>query len=313
MRPFRYVRAKDPLEAARIAAETPGARFLAGGTNLIDLMKLDIERPGVVIDLGRLPLGRIEDRPDGALHIGALATASEVAADQRVRARYPVLAMALLSGASGQLRNKATSGGNLIQRTRCAYFYDPAKPCNKRRPGAGCSALQGLNRNGAILGQSDACIATHASDFAVALAVLDASVEVLSGDGAARTLTVDQLHRLPGATPHIETELAQGEMITAVVVPPPSPGGQVYRKVRDRASYSGGLVSVAVAGARIALGAVAAKPWRARVAEAALAQGATADEAAGAELAHARGSGGNDFKINLARRLMAAAIDEARD
>ena len=312
MKPFRYVRATSAAEASRLSVEHPGARFLAGGTNLLDLMKLEIERPSVVIDLREIPMATIEETADGSLRIGALATASAVAAHQAVRARFPVIARALLAGASGQLRNKATSGGNLMQRTRCAYFYDPAKPCNKREPGAGCAALEGLNRNAAIFGQSSACIATHASDFAVALSALDATVETVSSDGEGRAIAVDKLHRLPEETPHIETHLQPGELIVAVIVPRPAPGGQVYRKVRDRTSYAAGLASVAVVGDRIALGAVALKPWRARKAQAALEEGRSPTEAAQLELADARGCGGNDFKIGLARRLMVAAIEEAR-
>ena len=312
MRPFTYERAADPAAAVKAAAERPGARFIAGGTNLLDLMKLEIEHPAHLIDVGRLPLSQIEDTPDGGLRIGAMATNSQVAADGRVRARYPALAEAIVAGGSPQLRNKARVGGNLLQRTRCAYFYDTAKPCNKREPGSGCGALEGLNRNSAILGASHACIATHPSDMAVALVALDAQVETLSPSGDARRFVVDELHRLPGETPHLETHLVPGELITAVVLPPPPQGGQVYRKARDRASYAGGLASVAVAGGRVALGMVAHKPWRAADAEAALAGGATAEEAISAELAQASDNGRNGFKITLTARLGAAAIDEAR-
>ncbi len=312
MRPFTYERASDATAAAKAAAENPDARFLAGGTNLLDLMKLGIERPTHLIDVSRLPLAAIEDAPDGGLKIGAATTNSDVANDARVRARYPVLAQAILSGASPQLRNKATTGGNLVQRTRCLYFYDPSKPCNKRTRGAGCSALAGLNRGSAILGQSDACVATNPSDMAVALQVLDARIETVGADGGARSLAIDDLHRLPGDAPHLETHLKAGELITAVVLPPPPEGGQVYRKARDRASYAGGLASVAVAGGRVALGAVALKPWRAHKAEAALAGGASPAEAAAAELMDAHGQGGNDFKVNLTRRLMAATIEQGR-
>lgn len=311
MRPFTYERAADVAGAVQSAAGTPGARFIAGGTNLLDLMKLHIETPAHLIDVGRLPLAGIEDTPDGGLRIGAMATNSLVAADERVRSRYPVLAQAILSGGSQQLRNKASVGGNLLQRTRCAYFYDTTKPCNKRAPGSGCGALEGLNRNSAILGQSNACIATHPSDMAVALAALDAQVETARPDGAAGRVPLVELHRLPGDTPQIETNLAAGELITAVVLPPPPQGGQLYRKARERASYAGGLASVAVAGGRIALGAVAHKPWRAAKAEAALAAGAAPAEALQAELAEARGNGRNDFKIALTARLGAAAIAEA--
>ncbi|MGA0602123.1 FAD binding domain-containing protein [Caulobacter sp. KR2-114] len=310
MRPFTYERASDPAAAAKAAAQTPEARFLAGGTNLLDLMKLGIERPGHLIDVSRLPLGAIEETPQGGLRLGAMATNSQVAADARVRARYPVLAQAILAGASPQLRNKATTAGNLLQRTRCLYFYDPAKPCNKRQPGAGCGALEGLNRGSAILGQSAHCVAANPSDMAVALQVLEAVVETVAPDGSTRAVAIDDLHRLPGDTPHIETTLQPGELVTAVVLPPPPEGGQVYRKARDRASYAGGLASVAVAGGRVALGAVALKPWRARAAEAALSAGASATEAAAAELTQARDNGGNAFKITLTRRLMAATITD---
>jgi xanthine dehydrogenase YagS FAD-binding subunit len=311
VRPFTYERARDAAGAAKAAADTPGARFLAGGTNLLDLMKLEIEQPAHLIDVGRLPLAQITDA-SGDLRIGAMASNSAVAADPRVRERYPALAHAILSGASGQLRNKATVGGNLMQRTRCAYFYDTSKPCNKRQPGTGCAALGGLNRNAAVFGWSDACIATHPSDMAVALSALDANVETVSPTGATRTLAIDDLHRLPGETPHLETNLVAGELITAVVLPPAPTGPQGFRKARDRASYAGGLASVAMVGARIALGAVALKPWRAVKAEQALAAGASPLEAADAELATARGFGGNDFKINLTRRLMVAAIQDSK-
>lgn len=311
MRPFTYERASDPQAAVKAAAETPGAKFIAGGTNLLDLMKLEIERPAHLIDVGRLPLAGIEDAPDGGLRIGAMASNSKVAADNRVRERYPVLAQAIVSGASGQLRNKASTGGNLLQRTRCPYFYDTTKPCNKREPGAGCAALEGLNREAAILGTSFACIAVHPSDMAVAMVALDAEVETLAPSGQARRFPLMELHRLPGETPHIETHLTPGELITAVVLPPPPEGGQLYRKARDRASYATALSSVAVAGGRIALGGVAHKPWRAVNAEAALAQGASPEEAMQAELADAVSAGENEFKITLTARLGAATIEQA--
>ncbi len=312
MRPFTYERAADAASAVKAAVEVPGARFLAGGTNLIDLMKLQIETPAHLIDVSRLPLARIEDTADGGLSIGAMATNSQVAADPRVRARYPVLVQAIVAGASPQLRNKASVAGNLLQRTRCAYFYDTTKPCNKRRPGAGCAALEGLNRNAAIFGTSEACIAAYPSDMAVALQVLDARVETLGASAQARAFALDELHRLPGETPHIETTLAAGELITAVVLPPPPEGAQLYRKARDRASFAGGLASVAVAGGRIALGAVALKPWRAARAEAALAAGAAPAEAMRAELEQARSAGRNDFKVALVERLGAATIQQTR-
>jgi xanthine dehydrogenase YagS FAD-binding subunit len=308
VRPFTYERAQSPGGAAKAAAETPGARFLAGGTNLLDLMKLEIERPAHLIDVGRLPLAEIETTADGGLRIGAVVSNSAAASDRRVRTRYPVLTHALVAGASPQLRNKATVGGNLMQRTRCGYFYDPAKPCNKRDPRAGCSAIGGDARGNAILGASEACVATHPSDMAVALSALDASVETVTPAGRTRTIPIGDLHRLPGETPHIESNLEPGELVTAVVLPPPPEGRQEYRKVRDRASYAGGLFSLALAGDRLALGAVALKPWRAAKAEAALAAGALPAEAAEAELADAHGTGRNDFKITLARRVMIDAL-----
>ena len=316
MRPFTYERAASAEAAVKSAAETPNARFIAGGTNLLDLMKLEIETPAHLIDVGRLPIAAIEDTADGGLRIGAMATNSHVAADARVRSRYPVLTQAIVAGGSGQLRNKATTGGNLMQRTRCAYFYDTSKPCNKRQPGSGCGALEGLNRNSAIFGASHACIATHPSDMAVALVALDATVETLSPSGQARSFPVHDLHRLPGETPELETHLIAGELITAVVLPPAPPSsakerGQVYRKVRDRASYAAGLASVAVAGDRLALGSVAHKPWRAERAEAALSQGASPVEAITAELAEASQSSRNSFKIDLIRRLVPVAVDQA--
>ena len=312
MKPFSYERASSVEAAVRTVAATPGARFLAGGTNLLDLMKLEIEQPTHLVDVGRLPLGQIEATADGGLRIGAMTTNSQVAADVRVRAAYPVLTQAIVAGGSAQLRNKATTGGNLMQRTRCSYFYDPSKPCNKRIPGSGCAALGSLAKAGAILGTSDHCIATNPSDMGVALAALGASIETLSADGATRSLTVGELHRLPGTTPQIETDLVAGEMITAVVLPPPPNGGQIYRKARNRASYAGGLASVAVAGGQIALGAVSLRPWRATRTEAALASGATPSEAVEAELAEARSEGRNPFKLALISRLAVAALTQAQ-
>jgi xanthine dehydrogenase YagS FAD-binding subunit len=311
MKAFTYERAAS-VEGAVKAAQAPGARFIAGGTNLLDLMKLEIEAPTHLVDVSRLPLAGVEPTADGGLRIGAAATNTAVASDATVRARYPVLSEAIVAGGSPQLRNKASVGGNLLQRTRCAYFYDTTKPCNKRAPGAGCAALEGLNRNAAIFGASHACIATHPSDMAVALSALGASVEVVGASGQARSLPVMELHRLPGETPHLETHMATGELITAVVLPPPPKGGQIYRKVRDRASYAGGLASVAVAGGQVALGMVAHKPWRAAEAEGALASGASPAEAIDKELAGASPLGRNDFKIPLVARLAAAAITEAK-
>jgi xanthine dehydrogenase YagS FAD-binding subunit len=266
MRAFTYERANDPW-AAVAAASRPGAKFISGGTNLIDLMKLEIEQPTHLVDISRLPLHEIEDLPDGGLRVGAQARNSDVAADARVRTRYPVLAQALLAGASGQLRNKASVGGNLLQRTRCPYFYDISAACNKREPGAGCAAIGGYNRVHAILGASEHCIAAHPSDMAVALTALGARIELLDAD-AIRRVDIADFYRLPGHLPHLETVLRPGEMITAVLLPPPPPGGQAYRKVRDRASYEFALVSVAavlsthhdtIDHARVALGGVAAR------------------------------------------------------
>ena len=317
MRPFTYERAQSAEAAVKSAAQHPNAKYLAGGTNLLDLMKLEIEAPAHLIDVGRLPLAQIEDTADGGLRIGAMTTNSHVAADARVRSRYPVLTQAIVAGGSPQLRNKATVAGNLLQRTRCAYFYDTTKPCNKRQPGSGCGAMEGLNRNSAIFGASFSCIATHPSDMAVALVALDARVEVLTPSGQARSFPLMELHRLPEATPEQDTHLVPGELITGVTIPAPPPsaskgGGQVYRKVRDRASFSGGLAAVAVVGDRLALGAVAHKPWRCADAEAALGMGASPPEAIAKELEAASDNGRNGFKINLVSRLVPAAIAEAR-
>lgn len=313
MKPFSYERADDIAGALRAVASRPDAKFLAGGTNLIDLMKLRIETPAHLVDINHLPLAQIEETPDGGLRIGALVRNHVLAGDRRVRTRYPALSEALLAGASGQLRNRATTAGNLLQRTRCFYFYNPDTPCNKRQPGSGCAALQGFNRIHAILGESPACIATHPSDMAVPMTALDAQVECASASGATRTVPLDAFHTLPGDHPEIETVLRPDELITAVTLPPPPKGGQAYRKIRDRASYAFALVSVAVAGDRIALGSVAHKPWRATRAEAALAAGAPAGDAADAELASAHGYGANDFKIPLARRAIVRTLAQAQE
>jgi xanthine dehydrogenase YagS FAD-binding subunit len=321
MKAFTYERATSS-EAAIAAASRAGARFISGGTNLLDLMKLEIEQPSHLVDISRLPLGEIEELQDGGLRIGAQAANSDAAADERVRTRYPVLTQALVAGASGQLRNMASVGGNLLQRTRCPYFYYmTADGCNKREPGSGCAAIGGFTRNHAILGASDACIATHPSDMAVAMTALDAQVELLGANGSTRSVPLVDFHRLPGDTPHIETVLEPGEMITAVVLPPPPQGRQLYRKVRDRASYEFALVSVAaiiatdrdsITTARVAFGGVAHKPWRSREAEAALvgrpATMATFRTAADAAMAGAVGRGHNDFKIELARRTLCRVL-----
>ena len=315
MKPFTYERAATPAAAAAAAAGHPGAKFIAGGTNLLDLMKLQIETPAHLIDVNRLGLDRIEPTPEGGLRIGALVRNTDLAADARVRRDYAVLTRALVSGASGQLRNKATTASNLLQRTRCPYFYDTDQPCNKRHPGSGCSAIGGFSRHNAVLGVSDACIATHPSDMAVAMRVLDAVVETARPDGSARQIPIAGFHRLPGDTPQVETVLEPGELITAVVLPPPAGGVQVYRKVRDRASYAFALVSVAAivqrdGSGRVALGGVAHRPWRVEAAEAELPHGAK--RASEALLAGARTTHDNAFKLPLAERTLAAVLAEAR-
>ncbi|MET7493030.1 xanthine dehydrogenase family protein subunit M [Streptomyces sp900116325] len=323
MRSFTYERVTD-AQAAVAAVSRTGAKFISGGTNLLDLMKLDIEKPSHLVDISRLPLRDIEDLPDGGLRIGAQAANSDVAADARVRTRYPVLSEALVAGASGQLRNKASTGGNLLQRTRCPYFYDTAAGCNKRDPGSGCSAIGGFNRIHALLGASDSCIATHPSDMAVAMTALEAEIELLDADGSVRRVAIADFYRLPGDTPHIETELRPGEMITSVLLPPPPAGRQIYRKVRDRASYEFALVSVAavvstdqgmISEVRVAFGGVAHKPWRSIEAEAALtgrpATMVTYRAAAEAAMRDAVGHGQNDFKIELARRTLCRTLAQA--
>jgi xanthine dehydrogenase YagS FAD-binding subunit len=292
-----------------------GAKFIAGGTNLLDLMKLEIEVPSHLIDVNHLGLDRIEPTADGGLRIGALVRNTDLAADERVRRDYGVLSRALLAGASGQLRNRATTAGNLLQRTRCPYFYDTNQPCNKRRPGSGCAALDGFSRQHAVVGASDACIATHPSDMAVAMRVLDTTVETVRPDGAARSIPIAELHRLPGETPQIETTLQPGELITAVTLPKPIGGKQLYRKVRDRASYAFALVSVAAivqpdGTGRVALGGVAHKPWRVEAAEAELPRGVKA--VAAKLLEDARPTRENAFKLRLAERTLGAVLAEAR-
>ncbi|ESR22841.1 FAD binding domain-containing protein [Lutibaculum baratangense] len=321
MREFQFARAADPAGACSAAAGA--GRFIAGGTNLLDLMKLEIERPEKLVDISRLPLDEVEETPEGGLRIGALVPNADLAAHAAVRMRYPVLSRALLAGASGQLRNKASTGGNLLQRTRCYYFYDTAMPCNKRDPGSGCGAIGGFNRIHAILGASDKCIATHPSDMAVAMRALDAQVETLKGDGSTRSIAISELYRLPGDTPEIENVLEQGELITHVVLPPPPPGRHAYRKVRDRASYAFALVSVAaivavedgrITSARLAFGGLAHMPWRDPAVEDLLVGQAPGEEAfrraADKLLENARGYGGNDFKIPLARRTLMATLHD---
>jgi xanthine dehydrogenase YagS FAD-binding subunit len=315
MKPFTYERVRTPAEAAAAAARVPNAKFIAGGTNLLDLMKLQIETPAHLVDVNDLALSKIEPTADGGLRIGALVRNTDLAADARVRRDYGVLSRALLAGASGQLRNQATTAGNLLQRTRCPYFYDTNLPCNKRVPGSGCSALGGFSRQHAIVGGSEACIATHPSDMAVAMRALDANVETVRPNGAARTIPIADFHRLPGNTPHIETTLEPGELITAVTLPKPLGGTHLYRKVRDRASYAFALVSVAAivqrdGTGRVALGGVAHKPWRVEAAEAELPRGAAA--AAAGLLAGARTTHDNAFKVPLVQRTLASVLAEAK-
>jgi xanthine dehydrogenase YagS FAD-binding subunit len=321
MRSFAYVSATDVRTAVEAIATEPNAKFLGGGTNLVDLMRENIEQPDTVVDITRLPLTGIDLQPDGGVRIGALVRNSHLAAHPVIRSRYPVLSQAILHGASAQLRNMATVGGNLLQRTRCLYFYDSAAACNKRVPGSGCDAIGGFNRNHGILGVSDSCIATHPSDMCVALAALDATIEVESTRGV-RRIPMAEFHQLPGETPHLETALAADELVTAVELPAlPVAANSRYRKVRDRASYAFALVSVAAAlevtdgtvtQVRLALGGVAAKPWRATEAERVLVGEPATEEsfrvAAAAELAPATGRPENEFKIGLAQRTIVATL-----
>jgi xanthine dehydrogenase YagS FAD-binding subunit len=309
MRPFTYSRAASIEEAASTAAATQGARFIAGGTNLLDLMKLQIETPTHLIDVNHLGLDRIEPTAEGGLRIGAMVRNTDLAADKVVRRDYAVLSRALLAGASGQLRNKATTGGNLLQRTRCPYFYDTRMPCNKRVPGSGCGALKGMSRSLAILGTSDACIAQHPSDMAVALRLLDAQVDAVGADGSRRSIPIADFHLLPSETPHIENALKPGELITSVTLPRPLGGTHVYRKVRDRASYAFALVSVAAVfakdgQARFAFGGIGTRPWRTDAADAAAPSGAAA--VAEAALTGARPTVHNAFKQQLTARTLAS-------
>lgn len=315
MIPFTYERAESPAAAAAAVAGNPDAKFIAGGTNLLDLMKLEVEKPRHLVDVNHLRLDRIEATPDGGLRIGALVRNTDLAADLRVMRDYAVLTRALVAGASGQLRNKATTAGNLLQRTRCPYFYDPAQPCNKRQPGQGCAAIGGVTRALGIVGTSDACIATNPSDMAVAMRLLDATVETVKPDGSTRRIPIADFHRLPGDTPEIETALETGELITAVTLPPPIGGRHVYRKVRDRASYAFALISVAAVvqkdgRGRVALGGVAPKPWRREDAEAELPNGAAPVMAL--LFAESRPTAENAFKRPLSERTLAAVLAEAR-
>lgn len=315
MRPFTYLRAKSPAEAAALAAQVNGSRFIAGGTNLLDLMKLEIETPTHVIDVNGLELDRIEATSEDGLRIGALVRNTDLAADARIRKDYGLLSRALLAGASGQLRNAATTAGNLLQRTRCPYFYDTYQACNKRQPGSGCAAIGGFSRQSAIIGVSDACIATHPSDMAIAMRALDAQVETVRPDGTTRVIAMADFHRLPGNTPNIETALAPNELITAVTLPAPIGGTHIYQKVRDRSSYAFALVSVGAVihsdgTGRVALGGVAHKPWRVEAAESALPKGAKAMTQR--LLADATPTHENAFKLTLVERTLASVMAQAR-
>jgi xanthine dehydrogenase YagS FAD-binding subunit len=315
MKSFSYERARSPAEAAAAAAKIKGAKFIAGGTNLLDLMKLEIEAPTHLIDVNGLALDKIEATAEGGLRVGALVRNTDLATDARVRRDYGVLSRALVAGATGQLRNMATTAGNLLQRTRCPYFYDVNQPCNKRVPGSGCSALGGFSRQHAIVGASNACIATHPSDMAVALRVLDATVETIRPDGVVQNIPIAELHRLPGDKPNIDTVLMRGELITAVSLPKPVGGTHVYRKVRDRASFAFALISVAAivqrdGTGRVALGGVAHKPWRVESAETTLPRGARAVTAQ--LLAGARTTRQNAYKLPLVERTLAAVLAESR-
>jgi len=315
VRAFTYEKAQSASAAAAAAARNPAAKFIAGGTNLLDLMKLEIETPTHLIDVNGLGLDRIEPTPDGSLRIGALVRNTDLAADDRVRRDYAVLSRALVAGASGQLRNMATTAGNLLQRTRCPYFYDTNMPCNKRAPGSGCGAIGGFTRQLAVIGVSDACIATHPSDMAVAMRVLDATVETIQPGGAKRNIPIAQFHRLPGDKPQFDNTLQPGELITAVTLPKPIGGAHFYYKARDRASYAFALVSVAAilqadGTGRVAFGGVAHKPWRVESAEAQLPKGAA--HVIAVAFAGARPTSENSFKLKLAERILASIIADAK-
>lgn len=315
MRPFTYERASSPAAAAKASVGKEGAKFIAGGTNLLDLMKLEIETPTHLIDVNGLGFDKIEPTPEGGLRVGALVRNTALASDERVRRDYGLLSRALLAGASGQLRNKATTAGNLLQRTRCPYFYDTNLPCNKRTPGSGCSAIGGVSRQLAVVGSSDACIATHPSDMAIAMRALDATVETVKPDGQTRAIPIADFHRLPGDTPHIETTLQPGEFITAVTLPKPVGGTHIYRKVRDRASYAFALISVGAivqkdGSGRVAVGGVAHKPWRVEAAEAAMPKGAKA--VASGLFANAKPTHDNAYKLTLVERTLASVLAEAK-
>ncbi|EHJ4100517.1 TPA: xanthine dehydrogenase family protein subunit M [Escherichia fergusonii] len=314
MKAFTFERANTPAEAAASAQRTPGAKFIAGGTNLLDLMKLEIETPTHLIDVNHLGMNHIEPTTAGGLRIGALVRNADLAADERIRRDYAVLSRALLAGASAQLRNQASTAGNLLQRTRCPYFYDTNQPCNKRQPGSGCTALHGKNRQLAVVGTSDACIATHPSDMAVAMQLLDAVVETVTPDGSERHIPLSDFYCSPGDSPQRETVLTAGELIVAVTLPPPIVGTHVYRKIRDRASYAFALVSVAAiiqpdGNGRVALGGVAHKPWRMNEADKRIPLGTKAVYEQLFATAHPTAE--NEYKLILAKRTLASVLTQA--
>lgn len=315
MKPFTYERAISPAEAAEAAARNPAAKFIAGGTNLLDLMKLEIETPAHLVDVNGLGLDKIESTREGGLRIGALVRNTDMAADPRVRRDYGLLSRAVFAGASGQLRNMATTAGNLLQRTRCPYFYDTNQACNKRVPGSGCAALTGYSRQLAVIGTSESCIATYPGDMAVAMRALDATVETIRPNAATRSIPIADFYRLPGATPHLENVLQHGELITAVTLPKPVGGKHIYHKVRDRASYAFALVSIAAivqpdGMGRVAVGGVAPRPWRDEASEAEMPRGAKAVTAK--LMAGAKPTDDNAFKVKLVERTLASVLSEAR-
>lgn len=315
MKSFTYQRVTTALDAAKSAEKTPGSKFIAGGTNLLDLMKLQIEAPSHLIDISKTGLNKIEPTTDGGLRIGAMVNNTDLASHNAVRRDYGLLARALLSGASGQLRNKATTSGNLLQRTRCPYFYDTNQLCNKRVPGSGCAAIAGFSRQLAIIGSSDHCIATHPSDMAVAMMALDAIIETVNAKGVQRKIPIADLYRLPGDTPHLENTLQPGEIITSVLLPPPDGGKQIYQKIRDRASYAFATISVGAiihpnGSGKLALGGVAAKPWRIEEAEALLSKGSK--QVTERLLAGAKPTKENQYKIALVERTIEFVIQQAR-
>lgn len=315
MRAFSYERAADPVAAARAVAGRPDAKFIAGGTNLLDLMKLQVETPAHLVDVQDLGLDKIETTPDGGLRIGALVTNTDLATDERVKRDYAVLTRSIVAGASGQLRNKATTAGNLLQRTRCSYFYDTNTPCNKRTPESGCSAIGGYSRQLGIIGGSEKCIATFPGDMAVGMRVLDAVIETVDAEGQHRSIAIADFHRLWGDTPQQDTVLKPGELVTAVTLPRPLGGKHFYEKVRDRASYAYALVSVAAViqpdgTGRVAFGGVAPRPWRVEEADRLLPQGAAAVTARAFQ--GATPTQDNAFKLPLATRALAAVIAQAK-